>query len=58
MSEDVKSEELADHHWMFIEGLMKALTPDGADEEIALMKYLYLNAVTHGFKHGEGASRL
>lgn len=48
--EEIK--ELAEHHWRFIEGLLVCLKGK-SKEEIDLMKYLYIQAFIHGFKHGQ-----
>lgn len=49
-------EEEAEKHWEYINGL---LTKAGvSDEPAGLLKYLYVRAMTHGYKHGIDAALL
>jgi len=51
MMDKQETEELAENHWVFIDGL---LLSDGANpEELTLVKYLYIQAFIHGFGHGQ-----
>jgi len=41
---------LAEAHWRYIGGLLKVA---GIVDDVGLLKYLYVNALIHGIKHGE-----
>lgn len=47
--EEIK--ELAENHWIFVEGLLDSLP--GGDEAMQAMAYLYIKAFIHGYKHGK-----
>lgn len=51
MSQYEKNKELANHHWIFIQGLLACLKGK-SKEEIDLMEYIYTQAFIHGYKHG------
>lgn len=45
--------ELAEEHWEYTAGLLDALDFD-EDKEVTLgLRYIYIQAFIHGFKHGE-----
>ena len=46
-NDDIK--KLAEEHWEFIEGLLNALGK--TEEELYVIKYLYIESFCHGFKH-------
>ena len=43
--------QLAGDHWQYTEGLLKALHLD--EETILGLRYVYIQAFIHGFKHGK-----
>lgn len=47
MNEERKH-EMADAHWMYIEGLLKA----HGLEELDVIRYHYMTAFIHGYGHG------
>ena len=49
-----KSEKLADEHWAWLEPI---LIFHYSPETLAMMKYLYMTAMRHGYKHGLKAKR-
>ena len=50
MSKDPKQE--AELHWKYTEGLIRRIAPTAGEDTIAVFKYLYTQAMVHGWKHG------
>ena len=44
--------QLGRNHWTFVQGLMTALNLD--EETMLGLRYVYIEAFIHGFKHGQG----
>lgn len=44
--------EKAEDHWEFIAGLLKSETGDGLTS-LGTVKYLFIEAMIHGYKHRE-----
>ena len=42
----------AEKHWKYSEGLIRRIAPTLGEDEIAVYKYLYEQAMIHGWKHG------
>ncbi len=45
-------EEMSDEHWEFVVGILVRANLDANTEGMALIEYLYKQAIIHGYKHG------
>jgi len=47
-----KAEELAEAHWKYVSGVIYYAKAAGDEAEIEEIKYHYITAFIHGYKHG------
>ena len=50
------AEKLADDHWEYISGILHS-NQLYSEEVMELIKFHYVTAFVHGYKHGEGSTK-